>query len=87
MGPNRACAARAHCFVLDGQGVMIETLAVIADDLKSGRLVQVLPELKLRAIEVFAVDPANAPKDGLAHLCIEYLLQQTWIMELGWRRP
>lgn len=77
----------AKNFVLDGQGFMAELYPIVANDFRSGRLVRLLPDLKLRPLEVYAVYPANTPKDGLAHIYIDFILQQTWVTDLGWRLP
>jgi DNA-binding transcriptional LysR family regulator len=49
----------AKNFVLDVQGFMVELYPAVVDDFKSGRLVHLLPDLKLRPLEVFAVYPAT----------------------------
>ena len=77
----------AKNFVLDGQGFMVELYPIVAEDLKAGRLVQLLPDLSFRPLEVYAVYPANASKDSLAHLYIDFILQQSWIADLGWKMP
>jgi len=94
MRPKTEPKVRAVCdsfmmaknFVLDGQGFMMELFPVVAEDFMSGRLIHVLPDAKLHEIEVFAVFPANTPKDSLANLYIDFLLQQDWLVEHGWKR-
>lgn len=93
--PNAEPRVAARCdsfmmaknFVLDGHGFMVEAYPIVADDFRSGRLVQLLPELKFRPLEVYAVYPANASADSLARLFINFLLQQTWLCDLGWKMP
>ena len=71
----------ARKFVDEGLGFMIETYPLVADDFRSGRLVHLMPQLKLRPIDVFAIYPANSPKDGLAHLFIDFMMDQAWTAE------
>ncbi len=73
--------AMARKFVDEGLGFMIETYPLVADDFRAGRLVQLLPQLKLRPIDCYAICPANSPKDGLAQLFIEFMLDQPWAAE------
>lgn len=93
--PTSEPPMRAYCdsfmmaknFVLDGQGFMAELYPVVAEDFKAGRLVRLLPELRLRPLEVFAVYPANAPEDSLARIYIDFIMQQTWLTDIGWKMP
>lgn len=79
--PNRAPRIAMSCdnfemgrqFTLEGFGFMIEATAAMIEDVKAGRLVQVLPAQQLRPLEVFAVYPANAPADSPARLFVEYM--------------
>ncbi|MEX0347806.1 MAG: LysR family transcriptional regulator [Paracoccaceae bacterium] len=78
--------AMARNYVDDGHGFMVETYPLVADDIRSGKLVELLPDIKLRPIEIFAVYPANAPKDSLARLFVDFLQEQHWLTELGFER-
>ncbi|MBJ3763819.1 LysR family transcriptional regulator [Maribius pontilimi] len=73
--------AMARKFVEDGLGFMIETYPLVADDFRAGRLVQLVPRVKLRPIDVYAIYPANSPKDGLAHLFVDFMMGQPWAAE------
>lgn len=73
----------ARKFVDEGLGFMIETYPLVADDFRSGRLVHMLPQVKLRPIDVYAIYPANSAKDGLAHLFIDFMMDQIWATEYG----
>ncbi|TCS61829.1 DNA-binding transcriptional LysR family regulator [Primorskyibacter sedentarius] len=73
----------ARKFVDEGLGFMIETNPLVADDFRSGRLVHVLPHVKLRPIDVYAIYPTNSPQDGLAHLFIDFMMDQIWATEYG----
>lgn len=73
----------ARKFVDEGLGFMIETYPLVADDFRAGRLVHILPQVKLRPIDVYAIYPANSPKDGLAHLFIDFMMNQIWATEYG----
>lgn len=76
--------AMARAFVDAGFGIMVETMPLVAEDLRAGRLVELLPERPLKAIDVYAIFPANAPKDGLARLAVDHLLDQGWLEDMGW---
>lgn len=73
----------ARKFVDEGLGFMIETYPLVADDFRAGRLIQLVPHVKLRPIDVYAIYPANSPKDGLAHLFIDFMMDQVWATEYG----
>ena len=73
----------ARKFVDDGLGFMIETYPLVADDFRAGRLVHLLPHVKLRPIDVYAIYPTNSPQDGLAHLFIDFMMDQIWATEHG----
>ena len=73
----------ARKFVGEGLGFMIETYPLVADDFRAGNLVQLVPHIKLRPIDVYAIYPANSPKDGLAHLFIDFMMEQSWTTEHG----
>lgn len=89
--PERTPRTAATCFNLtvarkfvdEGLGFMIETYPLVANDFRAGRLVHLLPEVKLRPIDVYAIYPANSPKDGLAHLFIDFMMDQIWATEYG----
>jgi len=48
-------------------------VSVVEADLRSGRLVEVLPEWRLEAPSVYAVWPANARRSGLGIQLIAFL--------------
>lgn len=73
----------ARTFVDEGLGFMIETYPLVADDFRAGRLIQLVPQVKLRPIDVYAIYPANSPKDGLGHLFIDFMMDQAWATEYG----
>lgn len=60
---------------------MIETYPLVAEDFRAGRLVHLFPRVKLRPIDVYAIYPANSPRDGLAHLFIDFMMEQAWTAE------
>jgi len=76
----------ARSFVDAGLGFMVETYPLVAEDIRAGRLVQLLPNMKLRPIDIYAVYPANSPHDSLARLFVDYMLMQTWMIDLGFLR-
>jgi len=76
----------ARQFVEQGLGFMVETNALIADDVRSGKLVQLLPNLTLNPIEVFAIYPANSPSDSLARLFVDFMMEQDWMLEFGFEK-
>lgn len=73
----------ARAFVEDGLGFMIETWPLVAEDIRAGRLVHLLPNVRLRPIDVYAIYPANAPRDSLARLFVDYMMEQDWVLETG----
>lgn len=73
----------ARKFVDEGLGFMIETYPLVADDFRAGRLVHLVPHVKLRPIDVYAIYPTNSPQGGLAHLFIDFMMDQIWATEHG----
>ena len=73
----------ARAFVEDGMGFMIETYPIVAEALRAGRLVELLPNVRLRPVDVYAVYPANAPRDSLARLFVDYAHEQQWLFVSG----
>ncbi len=73
----------ARKFVDEGLGFMIETYPLVADDFRARRLVQLVPQVQLRPIDVYAIYPTNSPRDGLAHLFIDFMMDQPWATEHG----
>jgi DNA-binding transcriptional LysR family regulator len=75
----------AHIFANDAQALYRLAragagLAIVPDflakeDVEAGSMRYVLPDWKLRAIDVFAAWPTNAPKHGLIHLALDALSQ------------
>jgi DNA-binding transcriptional LysR family regulator len=58
-----------------GAGLAIVPDFLAREDVEAGSMRYVLPDWKLRAIDVFAAWPANAPKHGLIHLALDALSQ------------
>lgn len=58
-----------------GAGLAIVPDFLASEDVRSGSMKYVLPDWDLRAIDVFADWPANAPKQGLIHLALDALSQ------------
>lgn len=73
--------AMARKFVDEGLGFMIETYPLVADDFRAGRLVHLVPRASLRPIDVYAIYPANSPKGGIAHLFVDFMMDQAWAAE------
>jgi len=63
----------ARKFVEEGLGFMVEAHELVAKDIRAGRLVQLLPDKELPEIDVYAIYPANSPKDSLAHLFVDHI--------------
>ena len=75
-------------FMLKGLGFMIESTALMAEDVKAGRLVQVLPHKKPHSLPVYAIYPANAPADSPAKLFVEFMMNPDrwgahWVLDEG----
>lgn len=58
-----------------GAGLAIVPDFLAREDVQAGTMGYVLPNWKLRVIDVFAAWPANAPKHGLIHLALDALSQ------------
>ena len=71
----------ARAVVEDGMGFMIETLPLVAEDIRAGRFVELLPQVRLRPVDVYAVYPANAPRDSLTRLFVDHVVAQDWRFE------
>lgn len=73
----------ARKFVDEGLGFMVDTYPLVADDIRTGRLVHLLPGVRLRPFDIYAIYPANSPRDGLARLFVDFMLEQDWTVEYG----
>lgn len=63
-----------HQLVLNGHGVAALPRFLAEQDVASGKLVRVLPDIELKPIGVHAVWPQNAPKGGLSQHLVDYLV-------------
>ncbi len=70
-------------FVRAGMGFCAEFKLLLVEDLKAGRLVEVLPGLMTKPLDIFAIYPANAPSDSPARLFVEYMTSQDWLLDGG----
>ncbi len=68
---NLVAAARSA--VLAGLGMQRLPLSVVAADLETGRLVEVLPEWSLPPVNIYAVWPASSHRNSLVRLLLDYL--------------
>ena len=85
-GVQATIKPEAHIFANDAQalyrlaragaGLAIVPDFLASEDVEAGSMRYVLPDWKLRAIDVFAAWPANAPKHGLIHLALDALSQR-----------
>lgn len=85
-GVQTTIKPEAHIFANDAQalyrlaragaGLAIVPDFLASEDVEAGSMSYVLPDWKLRAIDVFATWPANAPKHGLIHLALDALSQR-----------
>ncbi|WP_282129221.1 substrate binding domain-containing protein [Roseobacter litoralis] len=85
-GVQATIKPEAHIFANDAQalyrlaragaGLAIVPDFLACEDVEAGSMSYVLPDWKLRAIDVFATWPANAPKHGLIHLALDALSQR-----------
>ncbi|MFZ7093530.1 substrate binding domain-containing protein [Primorskyibacter sp. 2E233] len=64
-------AQALYRFARAGLGLAIVPDFLASDDVEAGSMQYVLSDWKLRAIDVFAAWPANAPKHGLIHLALD----------------
>ena len=61
-------------FVRAGLGLGTPPLFLVQEDLESGDLVEVLPEWHLEPLPIYGIWPSNAPRSGLTHLFMKYLV-------------
>jgi DNA-binding transcriptional LysR family regulator len=59
--------------LLDGVGIGRLPLAMVDEDIRKGRLVELPSEWRLRPLPVFATWPSNETTSGLVHEFIEYI--------------
>jgi len=62
-------------FVANGNGIAALPQFMVSDKIKSGEFVHILPEIDLSPLGVYAVWPANAPKNGMTSQFVEHLKQ------------
>jgi DNA-binding transcriptional LysR family regulator len=62
-------------FVMEGLGLATPTTYLIDDNLKTGKMVEVLPDWRIEPIDVHAVWPANSPKTGLTNRFVDFLIK------------
>lgn len=62
-----------HKLVSNGNGLAALPSFLVEDDLASGKLVRVLPDLEIAPLGVYAVWPPNAPKGGLTSRLVDHL--------------
>jgi DNA-binding transcriptional LysR family regulator len=67
---------------MDGQGIAFLSSVMVADPIRSGQLVQVLPQWKGRDSGVYAVCPPPAPFRPAVHALVEFLLGR-WRDNMG----
>ena len=69
--------ADAMCqFVNAGLGLGTPPLFLVENDLKDGRLIEVLPTWKVDPLPVYGVWPINTPRSSLTNLFIEFLINK-----------
>jgi DNA-binding transcriptional LysR family regulator len=71
---NHADAARR--LAIHGRGVIVSLGFLLADDLKAGRLVQLLPDWRLQAPGIYAVWPTNVAPGSLALRFVDFLAER-----------
>lgn len=64
-----------HKLVSNDNGIAALPKFLIKEELESGKLVNVLPEIEIKSVGVYAVWPPNAPKGGLTSRFVEHLKQ------------
>ena len=62
-------------FAAEGLGLLTSPLYLVEKYLAKGQLVEVLPDWQVEAIDVYAIWPANTPKNGLTQRFVDYLLE------------
>ncbi|MCW3482093.1 LysR family transcriptional regulator [Neisseriaceae bacterium JH1-16] len=56
-----------------GVGLATPPRFLVAEALRAGRLIEVLPDWRVESLGVYAVWPPNAPRDGLARRLVDFL--------------
>lgn len=73
----------ARAYLEAGLGFMIENYPLAAEGLRTGQLIQILPDVKFASVDVYAIYPANAPKDSLARIFVDFLAKEIKSGEYG----
>lgn len=68
--------AMARAYLEASLGFMIENYPLAEEGLRSGRIVQILRDVEFAAVDVYAVYPANAPKDSLARIFVDFIVEE-----------
>jgi len=82
--PARISVNNAHALfglARSGAGLAVVPEFLAAADIASRRVKHVLPDWSLSPVGVYAVWPANAPKDGLVKHFVEFLAQSTLVAD------
>lgn len=66
----------AHRWALRGAGLILKSMWDVHDDLRSGQLEQVLPDLEMPAAPIHAVFPHNRLTPAKVRLCIDFLAER-----------
>ena len=78
--PRIAATCNNHAmgrkFLEEGLGFMVESKPLFAADVAKGKLVPLLPNVRLQSVDVFAIFPTNSPKFGIARLFIDFFKER-----------
>ena len=66
--------ANARSAVIGGMGIQRLPVSEIANDLREGTLVEVLPDWSLKALPIYVVWPGNSVKSDLRQLLIDWIM-------------
>jgi DNA-binding transcriptional LysR family regulator len=73
----------AHAWALQGAGLVLKSIWDVEQDLLAGRLVAVLPALRLPAAPIHAVYPHRRHTAAKVRLCVEFLASKLTDPQLG----
>lgn len=71
---------------LNGAGISVQPTFIVADDLRSGALVQVLPDFHFRQYMAYAVYPVDGRRSARTRAFVEYLSEAFHTIAPGWER-
>lgn len=63
----------ARAYLEAGSGFMVENYPLAAEGLRSGKLIQILQDVEFAHVDAYAIYPANAPRDSMARIFVDFI--------------